>query len=59
MEAHAHIVVPLALVCGQVVPVPFSLRSEDSIRAAIGRSNVVINLIGEPEGWALAVVSIV
>lgn len=51
--------VPLALVCGQVVPVPFSLRSEDSIRAAIGRSNVVINLIGEPEGWALAVVSIV
>lgn len=31
----------------QVVPVPFSLRSEESIRAAIGRSNVIINLIGE------------
>lgn len=31
---------------GQVVPIPFSLRDEGSIAAAIGRSNVVINLIG-------------
>ncbi|KAL2613015.1 hypothetical protein R1flu_024707 [Riccia fluitans] len=31
---------------GQVVPVKFDCRDEESIKAAISRSNVVINLIG-------------
>ena len=32
---------------GQVVPVPFSPHNEDSIRRAIGDSDVVINLMGK------------
>ncbi|CAI5525311.1 unnamed protein product [Closterium sp. Naga37s-1] len=31
---------------GQVVPVPFDVRSDESVAAAIAKSNVVINLIG-------------
>ncbi|CAI7788794.1 unnamed protein product [Closterium sp. NIES-54] len=31
---------------GQVVPVPFDVRSDESIATAIAKSNVVINLIG-------------
>lgn len=31
---------------GQVVPIPFDVRSDASIAAAMARSNVVINLIG-------------
>ncbi|CAI5986536.1 unnamed protein product [Closterium sp. NIES-64] len=31
---------------GQVVPMPFDVRSDESIAAAIAKSNVVINLIG-------------
>lgn len=30
-----------------VAPIPFNLRSGESIRAAIGRCNLIINLIGE------------
>lgn len=32
---------------GQIVPVPFSPHDEDSIRRAIGDSDVVINLMGK------------
>jgi len=34
---------------GQVVPVPTELKDEESVRRVIGRSNVVINLIGSRE----------
>lgn len=32
---------------GQVVPVPFELRDDDSIRSAVSGSSVVINLLGK------------
>ena len=32
----------------QVVPIPFDVRDESSVAEAMAKSNVVVNLIGEP-----------
>lgn len=40
---------------GQIVPMKYDIRNEDSIAAAIAKSNVIINVVG---GYSLCQVTL-